>query len=105
MGRADQTTKVKGMFIHAEQIEKVRKEFPHITKMRLTVTSVNYNDQMQLECECDKTKMSKNKIDLIMSEISKTLKKVTKLSGQVALVPLESLADDGKVINDLRVIN
>jgi len=104
MGRADQTTKVKGMFVHAEQVEKVRQDFEHIAKMRLSVTSLNHNDQMQLQCELDTKGYSETDIAGTMKNISASMKKATKLSGTVELVAIGSLPDDGKVIDDLRAI-
>lgn len=105
MGRADQTTKVKGMFVHAEQIEKVRQAFPNIRKMRLSVTQVNYNDQMHLQCELDTESFSGVDDTVTVDKISQTLKKITKLSGTVELVALATLPNDGKVIDDLRTID
>tara|TARA_R110002050_G_scaffold259502_3_gene398956 strand:- start:5196 stop:6446 length:1251 start_codon:yes stop_codon:yes gene_type:complete len=104
MGRADQTTKVKGMFVHAEQIEKVRQASPNIVKMRLSVTQVNYNDQMHLQCELASTNNSETELADIIENISATLKKVTKLTGSIEIVALGTLVDDGKVIDDLRTI-
>jgi phenylacetate-CoA ligase len=105
LGRADQTTKIKGMFVHAEQIEQVRKAYPNITKMRLSVTQVNYNDQMHLQCELESTIYSVDDISTAIENISTTLKKITKLTGSIEFVALGTLADDGKVIDDLRVID
>jgi phenylacetate-CoA ligase len=105
LGRADQTTKVKGMFVHVEQIEQVRKDYPHIAKMRLSVTQVNYNDTMNLQCELDTTAFSDTDIADEIASIFTSLKKITKLSGTVELVALGTLADDGKVIDDLRAIS
>jgi len=104
MGRADQTTKVKGMFVHAAQIEQVRQACPYIAKMRLFVTQVNYNDQMHLQCEFDEQKYSDKDMTSLNENISSTLKKVTKLTGTIELVALGTLANDGKVIDDLRSI-
>ncbi|MCI2284020.1 AMP-binding protein [Colwellia sp. MSW7] len=104
MGRADQTTKVKGMFVHAEQIEKVRLASANIEKMRLSVTQVNYNDQMHLQCELASNNNSEAELAEIVENISATLKKITKLTGSVEIVALGTLADDGKVIDDLRTI-
>jgi phenylacetate-CoA ligase len=104
LGRADQTTKVKGMFVHAQQIEQVRQTYKHITKMRLSVTQVNYNDQMHLQCELDTDNYSDADIEEAIESISSTLKKVTKLTGSIEFVAVGSLADDGKVIDDLRPI-
>lgn len=104
LGRADQTTKIKGMFVHAEQIEQVRQAYPHITKMRLSVTQVSYNDQMNLQCELDSSSYSEADIAGAIENISASLKKITKLNGSVELVSIGTLADDGKVIDDLRPI-
>jgi phenylacetate-CoA ligase len=104
LGRADQTTKIKGMFVHAEQIEQVRQAYPHITKMRLSVTQVNYNDQMNLQCELDSSSYSEADIAGVIENVSASLKKITKLNGSVELVSIGTLADDGKVIDDLRPI-
>jgi phenylacetate-CoA ligase len=111
LGRADQTTKIKGMFVHAEQIEQIRKDYPQINKMRLSVTSVNHNDQMLLQCEIAFDDNSPTAIESlnksatgISENINASLKSITKLNGSVELVAVGSLADDGKVIDDLRVI-
>ena len=104
LGRADQTTKIKGMFVHAEQIEQVRQAYSHIAKMRLSVTQVNYNDQMNLQCELDSSSYSEADIAGAIENISASLKKITKLNGSVELVSIGTLADDGKVIDDLRPI-
>jgi len=104
LGRADQTTKVKGMFVHAEQIEKIRQDFKQIAKMRLSVSSVNYNDQMHLQCELDTKGYSETDIAGMVANICESIKRVTKLSGTVELVAIGKLADDGKVIDDLRII-
>lgn len=104
LGRADQTTKIKGMFVHAEQIEQVRKDYPHIAKMRLSVTQVNYNDQMHLQCELDLKAFTDAETADAIESISSSLKKMTKLNGSVELVAVGTLADDGKVIDDLRPI-
>jgi phenylacetate-CoA ligase len=104
IGRADQTTKVKGMFVHVGQIEQVRKAYQQITKMRLSVTKVNHNDQMNLQCELDTKAYTEADIVNTIENISSSLKKITKLSGTVELVAIGTLADDGKVIDDLRPI-
>lgn len=105
LGRADQTTKVKGMFVHAEQVEQVRQSYPQVVKMRLSVSQENYNDQMLLQCELDTSNCSAADLADITENIGSTLKKVTKLTGIIELVAIGSLADDGKVIDDLRPIN
>jgi len=72
--------------------------------MRLSVTQVNFNDQMHLQCEVDTKIYSDTEIANMIKDISITLKKVTKLTGTIEFVVLASLADDGKVIDDLRTL-
>ncbi len=102
LGRADQTTKVKGMFVHPEQIEKIRKKHSNLHKIRLVVSQENYNDTMTLYGELALENLTTKQITTLENDIAKTLKQVTKLSGSVALVPLSSLENDGKVIDDQR---
>lgn len=104
LGRADQTTKVKGMFVHAQQIEQVREKHPEVTKMRLLVSQENYNDKMCLQCELDTTAFTETDIVTVTENIKQTLKKVTKLSGVIEFIEVGTLVDDGKVIDDLRTI-
>ncbi len=104
LGRADQTTKIKGMFVHVGQIEQVRKDYQQVAKMRLSVTKVNHNDNMNLQCELDTTGYSEADLTSVVENISNSLKKMTKLSGTVELVAVGTLPDDGKVIDDLRPI-
>ena len=72
--------------------------------MRLSVTQTNYNDQMHLQAELDIKALTQADITSEVAEISDSLKKITKLSGVVELVAIGTLADDGKVIDDLRPI-
>lgn len=97
MGRADQTTKVKGMFVHPEQINAVVKRHPEIQYARLNVAhDTQHNDVMTLECEGATDKLELN------ASIVITLKELTKLRGAVNFVPTNSLPRDGKVIDDRR---
>lgn len=97
MGRADQTTKVKGMFVHPSQVIQVVKRHDEIRKARLTVDhDAQKNDRMILQCEVSGT------TEGLVEEIALSLREVTKLRGEVKLVPPDSLPNDGKVIEDLR---
>jgi phenylacetate-CoA ligase len=96
MGRADQTTKVKGMFVRPEQIADIGKRHPELGRLRLVVTRDNEQDVMVLKCEC----ASHN--DALRNAITSTLRAVTKLGGSVELVAPGSLPNDGKVIADER---
>jgi phenylacetate-CoA ligase len=99
MGRADQTAKIKGMFVHPSQVAEVAKRFPEIKRARLTITNPDQRDAMVLSCEC-----AVGTNDALKAQIAQTLRDVTKLAGEVQFVALGSLANDGKVIDDLRKI-
>jgi phenylacetate-CoA ligase len=103
MGRADQTTKVKGMFVHPEQLEKLRLKYKNIDKLRLLVNQINHNDQMHLQCEFNNAP-SGDAVEKTIQSIQQSLKEITKLNGTVEILPLGNLPNDGKVIDDLRPI-
>jgi phenylacetate-CoA ligase len=96
MGRADQTTKVKGMFVRPEQVAEIGKRHPELGRLRLVVTREGETDAMTLRCECGAPS------EALQSDIASTLRAVTKLSGGVELVAAGSLPNDGKVIADER---
>ena len=95
MGRADQTTKVRGMFVHPGQVAEVVKRFPEITRARLVVTGEMANDQMRLMVEAANA-------EGLVQKIGDAVRDITKLRAEVALVALGSLPNDGKVIEDAR---
>ena len=97
MGRADQTTKVKGMFVHPEQVAQVAARHAEIKKARLVVDNVDRVDVMTLHCE-----VAGAPGEDLKSAIAGTLQSVCKLKGQVAFAEPGSLANDGKVIEDAR---
>ena len=96
MGRADQTTKVKGMFVRPEQIAEIAKRHPELGRLRLVVARDNEQDVMTLKCEC--AAPSETLRDAVIS----TLRAVTKLNGTVEWTASGSLPNDGKVIADHR---
>lgn len=97
MGRADQTTKVKGMFVHPSQVNDVIKRHPEITRARLTVDhDAEKNDRMTLRCEV------RNRSDSLAQAIAASLRDICKLRGEVEFTEAGSLPNDGKVIEDLR---
>ena len=98
MGRADQTTKVKGMFVRPEQVAEVAKRHPELLRVRLAVTREAEQDAMTLHAECATPS------DGFEQTIAETLQSVTKLKGAVRLVAPGSLPNDGKVIADERPI-
>jgi phenylacetate-CoA ligase len=95
MGRADQTTKVKGMFVHPEQVAEVAKRHAGVGRVRLVVARSGEQDVMTLRAEAADDAGLKAKL-------AETLQAVTKLRGEVELVPPGSLPNDGKVIADER---
>jgi phenylacetate-CoA ligase len=99
LGRADQTTKVKGMFVHPEQKEQIVCHYPTLSKARLVVSSKNHNDEMLLICE------SEDPSSIDEKELKDRIKAVTNLNGRVKIVGQNCIANDGKVIEDLRVFN
>jgi phenylacetate-CoA ligase len=96
MGRADQTTKVKGMFVRPEQIAEIAKRHPELKRLRLVVTREGEQDAMTLRAESAKADAS------LAGEIASSLQTITKLKGRVELAAPGSLPNDGKVISDER---
>ena len=96
MGRADQTTKVRGMFVRPEQVDAVVKRHPEVLKARLTVTRADEQDVMTLAVETQSPSPE------LAAAIAETLRDVVKLRGEVECDIPGSLPNDGKVIDDLR---
>jgi phenylacetate-CoA ligase len=95
MGRADQTTKVRGMFVHPGQIAEVVQRFAEVKRARLRVSGEMANDQMTLQVEA-------TEVQGLAEKIAEALRDVTKLRGDIQFVPVGSLPNDGKVIDDTR---
>ena len=95
MGRADQTTKVRGMFVHPGQVAEVVKRFPEVARARLVVTGEMANDQMTLKVEATAA-------EGLAQRIGDAVRDVTKLRADIELVSVGSLPNDGKVIEDAR---
>ena len=96
LGRADQTTKVKGMFVHPEHVAELAKRYPELGRMRLVVGRAGEQDVMTLRAESGVADEG------LKARLAETLQAVTKLKGQVELVASGSLPNDGKVIADER---
>ena len=99
MGRADQTTKVRGMFVHPGQVAEVVKRFPSALRARLVVQGEMANDSMALHVET--TAASSAEVEL-KAQIAEAIRDITKLRSDVHLVAPGTLANDGKVIEDAR---
>ncbi len=94
MGRADQTTKIKGMFVRPEQVADLVARHPQVVRARVVATREGARDVMTVQVEaeaCD------------VQALEKTVVEVLKLKGAIAIVPPGSLPNDGKVIEDRRV--
>jgi phenylacetate-CoA ligase len=96
MGRADQTTKVKGMFVRPEQVAEIGRRHPGVGRLRLVVVRAGESDAMNLKVE------SATREPALVERIQESLRTVTKLGGNVELVAPGSLPNDGKVIDDAR---
>jgi len=96
MGRADQTTKVRGMFVHPGQVAQVVRRFPEVLRARLVVAGEMGQDRMSLHVECAGAP------DGLAERVSEAIREVTKLRGEVVVAAPGSLPNDGKVIEDAR---
>ena len=96
LGRADQTAKVRGMFVHPNQVAEVLKRHPEIGRARLVIEGEMANDRMTLHAE------AAGAPEGLVQAVTQTLRDVTKLRGEVTLAPPGSLPNDGKVIEDAR---
>ena len=96
MGRADQTTKVRGMFVHPSQVAQVLKRFPHLGRGRLVVSGEMANDQMTLKVEAD------NASPELAQQLGDAVREVTKLRATIEWAEPNTLPNDGKVIEDAR---
>jgi len=96
MGRADQTAKVRGMFIHPEQVDKVIKRHPEISRARLIIDWIDQADTITLQCE------TTNEDESLVSAVVESIREICKLRGDVELLAAGSLPNDGKVIDDIR---
>ena len=100
MGRADQTTKVKGMFVHPSQVAEIIKRHTDVLKARLVVDQRNGVDVMTLSCESNTSDITIQ--DGLAEDIRSTIQAVCKLKGEVQYVEPGTLPNDGKIIDDIR---
>ncbi len=96
MGRADQATKVKGMFVHPAQVAEIVRRHPQISRARVVVTHDGHSDIMTFKFE------SGEGGEALQGALPATIQNVCKLKGTALLVPSGSLPNDGKVIEDAR---
>jgi phenylacetate-CoA ligase len=99
MGRADQTTKVRGMFVHPAQVADILKRAPQALRARLVVSGRTGADVMTLRVEAASPPPD------LADTLVQALRDVTKLRGEVEFVAPGSLPSDGKVIEDIRSLD
>jgi len=96
LGRADQSVKVRGMFVHPSQIGDILRRHPEIKRARLVVDAAEGHDRMTLQCEAEAAASE------LAEAIVATVREITKLRADVNLVAAGALPDDGRVIEDAR---
>lgn len=96
LGRADQTTKIRGMFVHPGQVADIARRFPEILKARLVVSGEMANDVMTFQVEAHAAPQG------LDGRIAEAVRDVTKLRADVQLLQPGTLPNDGKVIEDAR---
>ncbi len=96
MGRADQTTKIRGMFVHPKQVDEVVKRFSELSRARLVVSGEMANDVMTLKVEVAAP------AEGLAARIGEAVRDVTKLRARVEVLTPGALPNDGKVIDDIR---
>ncbi|HEU4350493.1 MAG TPA: AMP-binding protein [Burkholderiales bacterium] len=96
MGRADQSTKVRAMFVTPRQVNDIVRRHPEVVRARLVVEGEAGDDRMTLKCEM------RERLQGVVEAIVASIREVTKLRGDVQLVEPGSLPNDGKVIEDAR---
>jgi phenylacetate-CoA ligase len=96
MGRADQSAKVRGMFVHPSNVAEIARRHPEIARLRLSIDNAGGNDRMLLQVAL------KAPAQGIEAAVAQSVQSVLKLRGEVAVVDATSLPDDGKVIDDRR---
>jgi phenylacetate-CoA ligase len=99
LGRADQSAKVRGMFVHPGLVAQILRRHPEVRRARLVVSRENDLDEMALSCETDTPADQ-----ALVAAIVASIREVCKLRGRVELVPPGSLPNDGKVIEDTRPV-
>ena len=85
------------MFVHPSQVAELIKRHPEIVAARLVIQSEDNYDQMTLHCEVADTSMVG-----LNEKIAASVRDVCKLRGEVSLLAVGTLANDGKVIDDQR---
>jgi phenylacetate-CoA ligase len=99
MGRADQTAKVRGMFVHPSQVASVVSRHDELLRARLVIGRVDNQDVMTLKCEIE------NHQESIEQLIEQSVREICKLRADIELCPAGALPNDGVVIEDARPLD
>ncbi|MCL4773201.1 MAG: phenylacetate--CoA ligase family protein, partial [Burkholderiaceae bacterium] len=103
LGRADQTAKVRGMFVHPGQVAEIARRVAAAGRARLVIEGEMANDRMTLKCEVDAAQLATaGGGEALVARLAEAIREVTKLRGEVELLAPGSLPNDGKVIEDAR---
>ena len=103
LGRADQTAKVRGMFVHPSQVAQVLRRHPELGRARLVVEGQMANDRMTLHAEC--AEWDSGTAEGLAQAVAQSLRDITKLRAEVQLCQPNSLLNDGRVIEDARTLD
>ncbi|VTU18431.1 phenylacetate--CoA ligase family protein [Variovorax sp. PBL-E5] len=96
LGRADQTTKVRGMFVHPGQVADIARRFAEVRRARLVVSGETGDDRMTLQLECT------GDLQGLRERVAEAAREITKLRASIEFVAVGALPNDGKVIEDAR---
>lgn len=99
LGRADQATKVRGLFIHPNQIDEIASKHPEIINYQMVISRKDHKDEMIFKVEL---KEGIKDLEMIKREIEKTIRDVTTLRGEVQFVKKGEISEPEVKIKDLR---
>ncbi len=99
VGRIDQVTKVKGMFVHPEQVQQIEKKVPEVESLQLVITRVGHEDQMTIQAALKSTASHSDELGTRISEVAR---EITRLRGEVVFVDRADLAGEERKIVDKR---
>ncbi|MGZ3590422.1 MAG: phenylacetate--CoA ligase family protein, partial [Thermodesulfobacteriota bacterium] len=99
LGRVDQATKVRGLFVHPGQVDEVASRYPHIAKYQMVIMRKEDKDEMTLRIELKEGTPQTHKLD---QEIGQSIRDVMKIRGDVQFVPNGTIPEGAKKIEDHR---
>ena len=102
LGRADQTTKIKGMFVHPGQVQEIVRKHPQIERARVVVSGNIGNEEMSVLCELKVNTDTVSDLTALNAAIVQSTRDITKLRATVRFTDQNALPVDGKVIEDAR---